>query len=66
MSELAVALAMALALGSPPAKAKPDRPAIERTTPAKPAQAVPPRCAPALKLQQDRCVKQASAPVAGS
>jgi hypothetical protein len=65
MSELAVALAMALALGAPPDRAKPHQQAVERNTPANAAHVAPLKCAPAQK-PQERCARQASAPVAGS
>lgn len=65
MSELAVAIAMALALGVQPGKAKPPAPAIERNTPSKAAQVAAPPCAPERKLKE-RCAPQPPAPVAGS
>jgi hypothetical protein len=65
MSELLVALAMALAFEAPTAKAKPGQQGIERSTPAKAAQVAPLKCAPAQK-PQERCARPASVPVAGS
>ena len=65
MSELAVALAMALALGAPPAKAKPHQQAVEHNIPAKAAQVAPLNCATTQK-SQERCARQAPASLAGS